>query len=153
MPAPGLSFRLPTILSSVSRLPSYTLIWQHQHVSQQRCRTLQFVPPQTHSTALKPPDPVPVRRGSGPPIPVCHFDPAAQSPSSRQQTLCQWLDALRGGTTSRLPELDALSNCCLCTIALNFLLSASGWTCTGGVAIHAVMVQELDPLPISKLTW
>lgn len=33
------------------------------------------------------------------------------------------------------------------------------WTCTGGVAIHAVMVQELDPiafwapLPISQLTW
>lgn len=49
----------------------------------------------------------------------------AQSPSSRQQTLCQWLEALRGGTTSRLPELDALSNCWLCTITPIFLLSAS----------------------------
>lgn len=40
------------------------------------------------STARQPPDPVPVRRGSGPPMPVCDglmsesFDPAAQSPSS-----------------------------------------------------------------------
>lgn len=144
--------------SSVSRLPS-PVLYAHLAASTcftaigsiesspSRCRKLQIANCNLYSTAHKPPDPVPVRRGSGPPIPVCHFDPAAQSPSSRQQTLCEWRDALRGGTTSRLPELDASLQLLFMHHYTYFPAECKcGWTCTSGVAIHAVMVHELDPI-------
>lgn len=60
-----------------------------------------LVPPGQHSAAAT--DPVPVRRGSGPPMPVCDglmsesFDPAAQSPSSASKLSANGCVALGAG--------------------------------------------------------
>ncbi|GFP59407.1 hypothetical protein TASIC1_0013010300 [Trichoderma asperellum] len=117
--APALFFRLPPL--------------SHAHLAVSTCFTAvlfssnslsQLDSYHRDSTARQPPDPVPVRRGSGPPMPMCDglmsesFDPGGPIAVKRQQAFCQWLRGLGGGTTSRLPELDALPNCCLCGFAL-----------------------------------
>lgn len=122
LPAAGDAVGPPSVF------PSYTLIWQYQHISSYLSIQLTAancdctVPPQTDSTAQHTSHLMLSQCGAARARKLRPGGPIAVKPPTNFLPMAGYFRGGRG-TTSRLPGLDALSNCCLCTIALFFLLS------------------------------